>query len=139
MACMSIDFKQAKIFSFCKTTFFKPSSFELFYLGLVFVIDKNVVVVGNTHNVQLGGLHDMVTSFFLLWCLCHMFIHEIFDVLKTFHPNIIKDIHTSYKHPHKPTLKPTTMMLKIIMNFRMQTRHDFKFDFPFWSVEFKNK
>jgi len=37
---------------------------------------------------------------------------------------------------HKPTLNPTTMMLKIVMNFGMQIRHDFKFEFPFWNVEF---
>jgi hypothetical protein len=54
-ACQLISSK-LRFFSFCKTTFFKPSSFELCYIGLVFVIDKNVVVVGNTNGVQLGGL-----------------------------------------------------------------------------------
>jgi hypothetical protein len=73
---------------------------ELCCLGLVFVIDNIIVVVGSTHGVELGQLHNiMVTSFFSLWCSCHMNIQEVFFVLRTcFHPSIIKTIHTLIPH-----------------------------------------
>ncbi len=68
---------------------------ELCYLGFVFAIDRKLVVVNNTHGVQLGGLHNMATSFLSFQCLCHMNIWEGFFSLRTcFHPNIIKPIHT---------------------------------------------
>jgi hypothetical protein len=76
---------------------------ELCYLGFVFAIDSKMMVIGNTHGVQLGGFHNVVFNWVVPpWCLCHMNILEFFSLLKIgFHLNVIKPIHTwiPYKHP----------------------------------------
>jgi len=75
---------------------------ELCIFGLSFAIDSEVMVIGNTHVVQVNGLHKGIVSFISLWCLWHMHTHEVLCVLRTLNPNINRPIYTwkTLKPPH---------------------------------------
>ncbi len=60
------------------------------------------MVIGSTHVVQVNGLRNGTFSFFPPWCLWHMHTQEVLSMLRTFHPNINRPIHTwkTFQLPH---------------------------------------
>ncbi len=75
-----------------------------------FCIDNKMVVLGNTHVVQLGGFHNMAASFLQPWCFCLMNIREVSSSLRTcFHLNI------NQVHPYLNSPQTFTQLCVIIM------------------------